>query len=58
MESRKMVLMNLFSGTEQRYKRGEGTCGCREGRRESDELREQRQHGYTTMNGKLAIPAV
>jgi len=53
-----MVLMNLFSGTEQRYKRGEGTCGCREGRRESDELREQRQHGYTTMNGKLAIPAV
>ena len=50
MESRKIVRMSLFSGKEQRYKRGEGTCGCREGRRESDEWRKQHQYIYTAMS--------
>ena len=33
MESRKMVLMNLFAGQEERHRRRAQTCGHRWGRR-------------------------
>ena len=33
MESRKMVLMNLYAGKEQRHRHREQTCGQRGGRR-------------------------
>ena len=42
IESRKMVLMNLFAGQEQRCRLKEQPCGYRGGRRGWDELREQR----------------
>ena len=43
MESRKMVLMNLFAGQQRRRRYREQTCGHSGGRREWDRLREQ--HG-------------
>ena len=39
MESRKMVLMNLFAEQEQRYRQREWTCGHSRGRRGWDERR-------------------
>ena len=39
MESRKMVLMNLFSGQQWRYRHREQTCGHSGGRREWAEWR-------------------
>ena len=47
MESRKMVLMNLFAGQQWRCRHREHTCGYRRGRRGCDELREQ--HWYITL---------
>ena len=43
MESRKMVMMNLFSGQQWRCKHREHTCGHSVGRRGWDEWREK--HG-------------
>ena len=40
MESRKMVLMNLFAGQQKRHRHKEQTCGHSEGRRGWDNLRE------------------
>ena len=40
MESRKMILMNLFAGQEWRHRHREQTCGHSRGRRGRDELRE------------------
>ena len=40
MESRKMVLMNLFAGQQWRVRRKEQTFGHSEGRRGWDDLRE------------------
>ena len=40
MESRKMVLMNLFTGKEKRHKHREQTCGHSAGRRGWNQLRE------------------
>ena len=40
MESRKMVLMNLFAGHGWRYTYREQTCGHIEGRRGWDKLKE------------------
>ena len=40
MESRKMVLMNLFAGQRWRCRHGEQTCEHSGGRRGWDELRE------------------
>ena len=37
---KKMILMNLFAGQEQRRRCREQTCGHRRGRRAGDELRE------------------
>ena len=37
IESRKMVLMNLFAGKEWRHRCREWTCGCSTGRRAWDE---------------------
>ena len=39
MESRKIVLMELFAGKEWRCRRGEWNCGYSEGRATQDELR-------------------
>ena len=39
MESRKLLLMNLFAGQQWRCRRREQTCGCRGERREWDKLR-------------------
>ena len=41
MESRKMVLMNLFAGQQWKCKQREQTCGHSGGRRGWDELRKQ-----------------
>ena len=40
MESRKMVLMNLFAGQQWKHTHRDQTCGHSEGRRGWDELRE------------------
>ena len=40
MEFRKMVVMNLFAGQEQRLRHGEQTYGHSEGRRGWDKLKE------------------
>ena len=40
MESRKMVLMNLFAGQQWRHSHTEQACGHNGGRREWDKLRE------------------
>ena len=42
MESRKTVLMNLFTGQQWRYRQREQTHGHSEGRREWDKLRDWR----------------
>ena len=41
MESRKVVLLNLFVGQEKRHRHREHTCGHSWGRRGWDEWREQ-----------------
>ena len=48
MESRKMVLMNLFAGQQWKCRCREQTCWHRQGRRERDEWREQAGHVLTT----------
>ena len=40
MESRKMILMNLFAGQQRRPRHRKQTCGLTGGRRGRDELRE------------------
>ena len=47
MESRKMVLINLFAGQEQRYKSRKQICGQGGGRNGGDELREWHRHIHT-----------
>ena len=49
MESRKMVLMNLFVGGQQKCRHREQTCGLSRGRRGWGELREQYCSIYTTI---------
>ena len=49
MESRKMLLINLFSGQELRYRCREHTCGHSRGRRRLD-LR--KKYTYTLPCGK------
>ena len=49
MESRKMVLMNLFAGQQWRCKHREQTCGHNGRRREWDKLREQHGKIYITI---------
>ena len=46
MESRKMVLMNLFIGQQRRYRHREQTCGHSRGKGEGDQLREQHGNIY------------
>ena len=49
MESRKMVLMNLFAGQQWRLRQREQTCGHAEGWREWDQLREEYANIYITI---------
>ena len=49
MESRNMILINLFSGEQWRRRHREQTCGHSRGRRGWDELREQRGNIYITI---------
>ena len=49
MESRKMLLMNLFAGHHWRGGKREQTCGYSGGRRGWDELREKHGNMYITM---------
>ena len=49
MESRKMALMNLFVGKEQRPSVGNGLVDKGGEGVEGDELRGQHQHKYTPM---------
>ena len=49
VESRKMVLMNLFVGQEQRHRHREELCGHNRGRRGWDELGEQHGNIYITV---------
>ena len=48
MESRKMLLMNLFAGQQWRQRRREQTCGHSRGRRGWDEWRAQHGSMYFT----------
>lgn len=49
MESRKIVLMNLFGGKDWRYSCRKQTCGHSGGKRKWDKWRKQHQHIHTIM---------
>ena len=49
LESRKMVLMNLFAWQQRRHGRRAQTCGHSRGRRGWDELREYHGSTYITI---------
>ena len=49
MESRKMILMNLFAGQQWRHRHREQTSGHRGGRRGWDEWREQHGNIHLTI---------
>ena len=49
MESRKIVLMNLFAGQQWRSRHRKQICGHSRGRRGQDEWREQHGNIYTTI---------
>ena len=46
MESRKMVLMNLFAGLQRRQRHREQTCRHSEGKEKGDKLREPHGNIY------------
>ena len=49
MESRKIVVVNLFAGQQWSCRHREQTCGHGEGRREWDELREYHGNIHITI---------
>ena len=49
MESRKVMLMNLFAQWQQRHRHGEQTCGQSGGRRGLDKLGEEHGNIYITI---------
>ena len=49
MESRKMVLMNIFAGQQWRLRQRKKTCGHRGGRGGWEEQRENHGNIYTTI---------
>ena len=55
MRPRKMILMNLFAGQEQRRSHREKTCGHSEGKRGWNKLRAAWKHTHCSMENRQPV---